>query len=158
MTDGPRWPRHVMPPGHVVPSHPTTECRLLRCGQPSGPLVEGGPVQTIEQQSGPPVTMAQTTDAARPLPHWHPEQKLRQALGRPALAHKLFLELDQPTALELADAIDAAIDRRMSAWIERQHTEIDTAVTATLTRIAAAADEKRRELQHERFGTRSRLG
>lgn len=83
--------------------------------------------------------------------------RLNGVLGRPYLATQLAGMLPPDVCVRLADRLEALIHEHVQREVDKIHDDIDRATAATLQRLAAAADDKRRELHRERFGRTSRL-
>lgn len=88
---------------------------------------------------------------------WKLRDRLNAVLGRPYLATQLVSMLPADVALRLAERLDHLVEERVRAEVEQIHHDVDNAVSTTLARLAAAADQKRKELTRERFGGSSRL-
>jgi hypothetical protein len=95
----------------------------------------------------------ETADEQRPLPEWCPEYKLRHSLGRPGIAHRVVLQLDTQTAVELAEVIESLFERRM----REVQIAIAEQTEEALARMHADASQKLREVTNERFDSASRL-
>lgn len=91
---------------------------------------------------------------------WQPaaRDRMNAVLGRPYLATQLAELLPADVCMRLVDRLEHLIEERVRSELEQIHLDVDNAVATTLTRLAAAADDKRRELTRERFGRTSRLG
>jgi hypothetical protein len=88
---------------------------------------------------------------------WKIRDRLNATLGRPYLATQLVSMLPSDVCLRLAERLDHLVEERVRKEVERIHLDVDNAVSTTLARLAAAADDKRKDLTRERFGGSSRL-
>jgi len=91
---------------------------------------------------------------------WQPlaRDRMNAVLGRPYLSTQLAELLPADVCLRLTERLEHLIEERVRSELEQIHLDVDNAVATTLTRLAAAADDKRKELTRERFGRSSRLG
>jgi hypothetical protein len=90
---------------------------------------------------------------------WQPaaRDRMNAVLGRPYLSTQLAELLPADVCLRLIERLEHLIEERVRSEVAQIHLDVDNAVATTLTRLAAAADDKRRELTRERFGRSSRL-
>lgn len=81
--------------------------------------------------------------------------RLTAVLGRKYLAHQLASALPPDVCMRLADRVEELtgpeVERRVAEQIDQIHADVNEATAQTLARLAAAADQKRRELTRERF-------
>lgn len=103
------------------------------------------------------MTAVEAADAARPLPQWSAEYKLRHLLARPDLAKRVVAYLPPAIAAELADRLTETVAARLEREVRQIHEDLQQATSVTLARLAAEADRKRKELTDERFAKPSRL-
>lgn len=92
---------------------------------------------------------------------WAIQRQLNDQLGRPYLATQLASMLPHEVAMRLVQRIEELtgpeLEKRLGEHVADLQADVDRVTAETLVRLAAAADEKRRDLTRERFGRRSRL-
>lgn len=148
----------------------------VECSAPEAPMAGTGRVKHVTGWGDQPIKMVEkvaqpaswdahdaTVDAAlraqqlRPVPPWSAEYKLRNALGRPALAKRIVDALPQPLAVELADVLWIILETRVKEEVAAVSAAVERAVKQKIDWLESQTNRKREELTHERFGRTTRL-